>query len=507
MTYLPFGTVDSSSSSGTDDFRPKFTGREFDYDTRLYNFLGRDYDPSTGRFPTPDPAAQYINPYLYVSDSPASLVDPNGEFVFLLAIVVGAVIGAYMGAAAVNHDYNPAHWDWKSGKTYAGLLGGAVIGAVGGAVVEVAASAGVAAGIAGSVLVGAGENAAYTAMGGGSPKEILISAAEGAVFGGVFGAAGTALGKVAARFGRRGTSALTEASGSAERRLARGLRSACSSFTAGQAVLKADGSFESIEDLAVGEWVRGYDQEVDRGGDFDVAATVRGETREVTRITTASGSVVEATPGHLVRAHGMGWIRADQLDADLSLTDPEGRPVDLRSVETVPLPEDRPVFNISVDTAHSYYVSEDRVLVKNVRGACLLAKGLRRPSWRKSVKEAVFDRQRIRSGQQEGLIKSAVSEEVFSQFEKVQIGVGGKNPRWISIWQLDHKIPYRYLLRAADDTKQIITWKNMIDISNYEPNLRYMLMAENTSHAFEPTEAAGREGAKQIFETLGFWLE
>ena len=43
----------------------------------------------------------------------------------LLAISFG-VIGACLGAAAVNENYDPRQWDWTSGKTWLGLIEGGV---------------------------------------------------------------------------------------------------------------------------------------------------------------------------------------------------------------------------------------------------------------------------------------------------------------------------------------------------------------------------------------------
>ncbi|HEX2121300.1 MAG TPA: RHS repeat-associated core domain-containing protein, partial [Thermoanaerobaculia bacterium] len=501
VAYEAFGGVDQSGSTGTDNFRPKFSGKPFDHGVAQYDFGARYYDPATGRFSTPDPEAQWVNPYVYAANSPVSLVDPTGEFAFLVAIVIGALVGAYMGAAAVNHDYNPAHWDWKSGKTYAGLFGGAIIGAVGGAIVEVAATAGVAAGIAGAMLVGAGENAAFTAMGGGSMKEILISAAEGAAFGFVFGAAGAGVSRLLARFGRRGASALAEAAEGVENQAARGLRESCASFVGGQQVLTADGTLKPIESLRVGDRVAGQETERERNGTFRVDATLFGYTEEVTRVVTRTGNVIETTPAHLFRTAGMGWIRADELNPDIRLASADGKPVAVASVET--RRERRAVYNVSVDTAENYFVSPDRVLVKNVRGACLVAKGIKRPGWRKPSKEAAWGRQTIKSGKYKGYVKSAVSNERYLRSAKVKIGKN--NPRFISRWQLDHRIPYKYLLWAADQTSTTIKWTDMIRISNFADNLRWITMAENVSHRFEPLVAAGRKGAIAIFKALGYW--
>ena len=43
----------------------------------------------------------------------------------LLAISFG-FIGACLGAAAVNENYDPRQWDWTSGKTWLGLIEGGV---------------------------------------------------------------------------------------------------------------------------------------------------------------------------------------------------------------------------------------------------------------------------------------------------------------------------------------------------------------------------------------------
>jgi RHS repeat-associated protein len=214
VAYGPFGEIDQTHSTGMDNFRPKFSGKEWDYDKQLYYFEARYYDPVLAQFTTPDPAQQYINPYLYASNSPQSHIDQNGELAFLIAvIVIGAVVGAYMGASAVNGgSMNPAKWDWKSGKTWAGLFGGAAIGAVSGAAsAGLASSASLAVSIAGHALLGAVENAAFTAMGGGSLKEIGMSSATGAAGGAIGGAmAGSGVSKATSSVSKATSKATTE---------------------------------------------------------------------------------------------------------------------------------------------------------------------------------------------------------------------------------------------------------------------------------------------------------
>lgn len=66
---------------------------------------------------------------MFLGNSPVSLVDPDGEFVFLLVVLVFLVVGAYLGGAAVNGTWNPLEWDWTSKETWLGIIGGGIVGA------------------------------------------------------------------------------------------------------------------------------------------------------------------------------------------------------------------------------------------------------------------------------------------------------------------------------------------------------------------------------------------
>jgi len=57
-----------------------FTGKMFDYDTGLYYYRNRYYDPELGRFITPDPLGPTddTNLYTYVNNNPVNLTDPYG---------------------------------------------------------------------------------------------------------------------------------------------------------------------------------------------------------------------------------------------------------------------------------------------------------------------------------------------------------------------------------------------------------------------------------------------
>jgi hypothetical protein len=76
---------------------------------------------------------QNFNRYAYCLNNPLIYTDPTGE-VFGIddAIFWGMVLySAYIGGSAANDgQMNPMKWDWNSGKTYIGVIGGGAVGYV-----------------------------------------------------------------------------------------------------------------------------------------------------------------------------------------------------------------------------------------------------------------------------------------------------------------------------------------------------------------------------------------
>jgi RHS repeat-associated protein len=375
VVYQPYGGVDGPRSAGPDDFRPKLTGKERDDGTGLYYFGARYQDPSLGRFLQPDPARQFASPYVYVGNDPASAIDPDGRFAFVIAaIVIGAVAGAYFGGAAVNHTYNPARWDWKAATTYAGIFAGAAIGAAGGALGAVAAQAGVAVSIAGEILIGAGENAFFTALGGGSAKEIGLSALQGGAFGGLLGGAGRALstgisrgagrllgrGDVLAERGGAGGGALSDLAAAAGG-AARAIDGGCSSFPAGTLVATAEGP-RPIEQVKAGERVWSADPAGGAPRLNAVSRLLRRTAERLVRVET-DGAALEATEEHPFFVAGRGWVEAARLAPGDRLTRRSGGPLTVRAVAVAGSPEE--VFNLEIERDRNYFVSLDEALVHN----------------------------------------------------------------------------------------------------------------------------------------------
>ncbi|GAB6013233.1 RHS repeat-associated core domain-containing protein [Viscerimonas tarda] len=126
-------------TNNTFKFYRGYTGHEHLPEFNLINMNGRVYDPVLGRFLSPDPYVQMpdfsqnFNRYTYCLNNPFKYVDPSGEIVWFVPVIIGAVIGAYSGGVMANSgQYNPTKWDYSSGKTWGYMLGGAAIGGVSG---------------------------------------------------------------------------------------------------------------------------------------------------------------------------------------------------------------------------------------------------------------------------------------------------------------------------------------------------------------------------------------
>ena len=115
-----------------------YTGHEHLPWFGLVNMNARLYDAALGRFLSPDPyvqnplMTQNYNRYTYAMNNPLVYIDQDGELVWFVPVIVGVLIGGYIGgSSAEGGELNPFKWSW-SGRTWLGIGIGAVIGGVGG---------------------------------------------------------------------------------------------------------------------------------------------------------------------------------------------------------------------------------------------------------------------------------------------------------------------------------------------------------------------------------------
>jgi RHS repeat-associated protein len=80
-SYYPLGLLIKPTGTGSACTNEYFyQGKELDNENGLnwYDFHARLYDPVLGRWHTPDPAQQYVSPYMAMGDDPINRIDPNG---------------------------------------------------------------------------------------------------------------------------------------------------------------------------------------------------------------------------------------------------------------------------------------------------------------------------------------------------------------------------------------------------------------------------------------------
>ncbi|MDP3445317.1 MAG: RHS repeat-associated core domain-containing protein, partial [Ignavibacteria bacterium] len=111
-----------------------FTSHEYLKYFNLYNMNGRMYDPLVGRFLNVDPYVQMpdytqnFNRYSYALNNPLKFTDPDGEWLWIPLMIIGAYIG---GTSANDGELNPGKWE-NDFDTWAGVFLGGAVGAMGG---------------------------------------------------------------------------------------------------------------------------------------------------------------------------------------------------------------------------------------------------------------------------------------------------------------------------------------------------------------------------------------
>ena len=118
-----------------------YRGYYYDKESGLYYLINRYYDPTTGRFISPDDVGYLdfesffgTNRYAYCLDDPVNYIDPEGKFAitsFVISLVVGIVIGF---GTKVLEDYLDDGQIFNGSVTLESYLASASIGAITGAI-------------------------------------------------------------------------------------------------------------------------------------------------------------------------------------------------------------------------------------------------------------------------------------------------------------------------------------------------------------------------------------
>lgn len=231
-TYDLFGNITGQWESPVlpGDLIPfRFAGARYEL-TGLYRFKLRFYDPVLGRFLSPDPEAQYPNPYIYGGCDWINYFDPDGAFNvggFFASLVVGialiavgvaitvatagvggglgvalsiaaaGIIGAgiastiYSITSAINDDFSWSAWGIQMG---AGAVFGMISAGIGAAMpATMGATASIIYDAASGMIVGAADGVVTNGLlninsGKAFFDNVTTNALTGALFGGVLGA-------------------------------------------------------------------------------------------------------------------------------------------------------------------------------------------------------------------------------------------------------------------------------------------------------------------------------
>ncbi|MGK7873013.1 MAG: polymorphic toxin-type HINT domain-containing protein [Xenococcaceae cyanobacterium] len=380
LVRTPYGVLNVDRSSGTDDFRPKYTGFERDsrsseedgkleYDspaTDLISFPARYYSPLLGRFITPDPVMSSTNPYEYAAGNPVANVDPTGEAAVNLPSVYSVGEETTVGGTLSKTLSTSVGEETAVGSTIVEEAVGSTFGPIGILIASLLAAIEIA---VESYLLSAptqapsGTAPELGSEGGGSYGPVIPSS---------WTAAGSsrvsmALGSINSpyRYPTRfpvgvgpnlpGLAQLPDAPTSPANFL-----DSCSSFAAGTQVATSKG-LKPIEEVKVGDIVLAYDDEANEKGEYVVGKLLTGVAKSLVAITV-EGEEIETTPEHEFYA-SRGWTKAKDLEIGDSLVSLDGQAATISNFELIQT--NTQVYNFEVEQAHTYYVSDQRILVHN----------------------------------------------------------------------------------------------------------------------------------------------
>ena len=295
-----------------------YTGQRLDGTGLLY-YHARTYDPVLGRFLSPDtmtpnPAnPQDFNRYSYTSNNPLRYTDPTGHWIESALDVASIAFDIY--------DISQNGLSWTSGLALAADVASLALPVVAGG------------GLAVRALMHA-DDLADAAHAGAVALEAADTAAD------VANAANKA--EAAADVGRAAETCLN-------------------SFSADTPVATPDGEI-AISAIVTGTLVLAYDEAMDTTGAYAVTATIH-HTDPAIVLLTLGGETLETTPKHPFFTRERGWV--DAIDLRMGehvprLYGPDGV-VQARSV----VPRVQPMYNLSVATAHTFFVGEEGWLVHN----------------------------------------------------------------------------------------------------------------------------------------------
>ena len=154
------------------------------------------------------------------------------------------------------------------------------------------------------------------------------------------------------------------------------VKAAC--FTAGTKIHTKDG-FKNIEAVKAGDYVWSENPETYEKALKKVKKIFVREKDSIIRLSI-NGEVIETTDEHPFYVDGKGWVKAAELKAGDEVRTADGSAAAVESLESITSDEPIKVYNFEVEDFHTYYVSEQKVLVHNMCGVTTKASSVKTSS-------------------------------------------------------------------------------------------------------------------------------
>ena len=372
VVYEPYGKIVlDQSSPDLSDFRPKFGSKELD-DTQLYYFNARYYDPEMARFITRDSqlgASRFtqdaFNRYAYVLNNPMASIDPSGHCLGIIAgvgtgslAIVGALSAVEGGVSAISAGIGSKSGGKKQERAN-----------------TVALVTGICTGVdAITFLGGWGKKkwAKRTKRTGNAEAgdEVADNATEETTQYATEETTQYATEMTTQYATEMTTQYATEVPIKVPG--AGGMLSpeppSCSdqrfSFIPATKISSRSG-MKNIEDLQLKEKIWGYNEKTRQTDLFPVTAKSVKLHNDAVTLKTKSGKTIGTTTEHPFYVKNKGWVPAGKLKEGDAIRSQDGTSVILESVTVDYVEEAFPAYNLSVDKAHNFFVSEDKLLVHN----------------------------------------------------------------------------------------------------------------------------------------------
>jgi RHS repeat-associated protein len=348
-----------------------FTGRRFDPESGNYYYRARVYSPELGRFLSVDPlgfdAGDY-NLYRYVFNNPINATDPTGELAFLLPFLLSASAEAAVDAllqATISYFFDPS------------------VSTVSEAISSINPGQVAVAFITGFIPGGRWVKSGVAALG-----DVLINyldalsncqeyTAQQAIFDFAIGIGaellGDKLGELIAEYGMKAIRSgfrrlgLSNDLDAAIRHLDDGVNdppnvNVCrNSFSAETAVVTDEGE-KPISSLVEGDMVLAYNEATGEIDYYPIIATISHED-PVVQLLKIDDETIVTTPNHPFKTGTGEWVPAGELQVGDTIRTSQW---DIGTIEAITFVYDpQPMYNLTVATAHTYFVGDGEWLVHN----------------------------------------------------------------------------------------------------------------------------------------------